>query len=345
MSTRFVIEVMHTGLTTAAWGESLDAEEPIANMVAMIAISSVVYNLLIKINSKHGLIACVEGACWMVGSIPIFYWLITKGRALPSIDNYRYLGLILVIAAICLGFVRSRLKRLSANASFSVPPSLSTTETEADAILTVDAVSDPPLRKRGNRGRWSNTRARRWILVAAAAAIVAVSAAVPMSFPLRTSEASAEPRGSCQDWYNARVVPIFENQAEQWIGWANALHSFADEPERREQLVSDIDIGKAPAELLNLRETGDNWFVAQDNFEAEFEITVLDDRWDDDEMKRVADASTVQMRALIDLMALQSLLADSVGFPPFPDAQGFTADLGSAALGLEKACALETATP
>ena len=340
MSTRFVIEVIHTGLTTAAWGDSIKAADPIANMVAMIAITSVVYNLLTKIKNRYGLIACLEGACWMLGLVPISYWLITKGTALPSIDNYSYLGLILFIGAICLNILRSRLKEPTAIAassdSHSPPP------TEDDARLVAEAINDPPPRQQESGGRWGDTKARRWILFAAA---VVVAAAVPRSFPLWTSEGSDEPVDNCQSWYNERVVPIFQNKAAQWVGWVNALDTFAHEPERNERLLSDIDAGVAPAELLNRRKVGDKWFAAQDNFNVEVEMTVLDGHWDDDEMKRVAAASVVRMRALMELLALDNLLANTVGFPPFPHFQSINLDLRRATLGLEKACGLETASP
>ena len=343
MSTPFVIQVIHTGLTTAAWGDSTNADDPIANMVAMIAITSVVYNLFTKIKNRYGLIACLEGACWMVGLVPIFYWLITKGRALPSIDNYPYLGLFLFIGAICLGILRSRLKKptaIAVSSDLHSPP-----PTEDDARLVAEAINDSPPRQQESGGRGGDTKARRWILVAAAGVMVAVAAAIPRSFPLWTSESSDEPVENCQSWYNARVLPIFKNKAPQWVGWANALDTFAKEPERNERLLSDIDAGVAPAELLNRRKVGDKWFAAQDIFDVAVEMTVLDGHWDDDEMKRVAAASVVEMRALMELLALDNLLANTVGFPPFPDSQSFNADLRRATLGLEKACGLETASP
>ena len=108
--------------------------------------------------------------------------------------------------------------------------------------------------------------------------------------------------------------------------------------------MSDIDAGVAPAELLNRGEVTDEWFVAQDIFDVEVEMAVLDGHWDDDESRRVAAASVVQMRAIAELLALDNLLANTVGFPPFPDSQGFNTDLRRATLGLEKACGLETAS-
>ena len=343
MSTHFVIRVIHTGFTTAAWGDSLDAADPIANMLAMIAITSVVYNLLTKIKNRYGLIACLEGAFWMLGSVPIFAWLITKGTALPSIDNHPYSVLFLVIGAICLNILRSRLKKPTAIAassdSHSPPP------TEDDTRLVAEAVNDPPPRQQESGGRWGDTKARRWILVTAAVAIVIVAATIPQSFPLWTTESPDEPVDNCQSWYNERVVPIFQNKAPQWVGWVNALDTFAHEPERNERLLSDIDAGVAPAELLNRRKVGDKWFAAHDNFNIEVEMTVLDGHWDDDEMKRVAAASVVRMRALMELLALDNLLADTVGFPPFPHFQSINLDLRRATLGLEKACGLETASP
>ena len=71
MSAPFVVQVIHAGFTTATWGDSISADDAIANMVAMIAITSVVYNLLAKIKSRYGLIACLEGACWLLGLVPI----------------------------------------------------------------------------------------------------------------------------------------------------------------------------------------------------------------------------------------------------------------------------------
>ena len=258
MSTRFVVQVVHTGLTTAAWGDSIDADDPIANMVAMIAITSVVYNLLTKIRNRYGLIACLEGACWMVGSIPILYWLITQGRALPSIDNYEYLGLVLFIAAICLAVLRSRLKKSTAMAASSDSPG--PTPAEDGAKGETEVSNDPPPRRQGRGGRWRDAKVRRWMWVAAAVVAVAVAAVVPRSFPLWTSESSDEPVDDCQSWYNERVLPIFKDKAQQWVGWANALDTFVKDPERHEQLLSDIDAGLAPAEVLNRREVGDQWF-------------------------------------------------------------------------------------
>ena len=115
----------------------------------------------------YGLIACLEGACWLLGLVPILYWLITKGRALlPSIDNYRYLGLILYIGAICLGFLRYQLKKPTAIAASSdshdPPP------TEDDARPVAEAINDPPPRQQESGGRGGDTKARRWMLVAAA---------------------------------------------------------------------------------------------------------------------------------------------------------------------------------
>ena len=306
MSIHFVVLVIHTGFTSATWGESLNAGDPIANMVAMIAITSVVYNLLTKIKNRYGLIACLEGACWMLGLVPISYWLITKGSVLlPSIDNYPYLGLILYIGAICLNILRSRLKKPTTIAaspdSHSPPPT-----------------NDPPPRQQGSGGRWGDTKARRWIKVAAAVVILAVAAAVARSFPLWTPESPDEPVDNCPSWYNERVVPIFKDKVPQWVGWGNALDTFAREPERNERLLSDIDAGVSPAELLNRGEVTDEWFVAQDIFDVEVEMAVLDGHWDDDESRRVAAASVVQMRAIAELLALDNLLANTVGFPRSP---------------------------
>ena len=47
------------------------------------------------------------------------------------------------------------------------------------------------------------------------------------------------------------------------------------------------------------------------------------------------------MQALMDVLTLEFLLADTAGFYPFPDSQGLKTDLRRAALGLEKACDLE----
>lgn len=342
MSTRFVVQVVHTGLTTAVWGDSVDATDPLANMLAMIAIASVVYNLLTKIANRHGLLAPLEGACWMVGLVPVGYWLVTKGKTLPPIDNHRYLGLFLVVGAICLGFLRYRLKKSTATGATS--DSFSQRPTDEDRILPAKAINGPPSRQQEGDGRWGGTKTRRWMLVAAAGLMVAWSAVIPNAYPLWAPDDAVESVDICEDWYNAIVVPIWKDQAPLWAEWANALDAFVRVPARDEQLSSDIDAGVAPAELRDRRALGDKFFAAQDRFNVEVELTILDGHWDDEETRRVATASAVQMRALMDLVALTDILADAVDFPPFPDSEQFNVDLRRATLGLERACGSEAAS-
>lgn len=332
MSTGLVTQAIHAGFTTAAWGDSVNVGDPIANTVAMIAITSVVYNLLTKIRNRHGLVACLEGVCWMVGLVPILYWLITIGRnALPSIDTYPYLGLILWIGAICLHILRSQLTTSSATAASDVHSSPPTDP----ARLAEDAISDPPPRQQE-----ADTRTRKWVRIVAAGALLVVAVLVARSFPLLTSESSDGPVDDCRSWYNERVVPIFNNTVPQWVGWGNALDSFIEDPERNERLMSDINVGKAPVELLSRSKVGNKWFAAQDLSNVEVERAALDGHWDDDEVTRAAAASAIEMRAIVDLLALDDLLANTVGFPPFPHSQSLGTDLRRAILGLEKACGL-----
>ena len=49
-----------------------------------------------------------------------------------------------------------------------------------------------------------------------------------------------------------------------------------------------------------------------------------------------------ELQALMDVLTSDILLADTAGFYPFPDIQGLQTDLTRAALGLAKACELET---
>ena len=116
---------------------------------------------------------------------------------------------------------------------------------------------------------------------------------------------------------------------------------FVEEPGRNEQVLSEIDEGSAPAELVDRPRVIREWLAAQDDLQIEIEIALLDDNWDDDEMKRIAAVRVVGMQALVDVLTLDILLADTAGFYPFPDLQGLVADLEMASLGLERACDLE----
>ena len=208
MSSSFVIRVVHTFITSAGWEDSLDSDGPISSMVAMIAISSVAYNLLTKIRNRYGLIASIEGACWITGFIPILYWIINKGRALPTIDNYPYLALFLFVAATCLGAVRSWLQKSTPMSPHPSPGDLS--HIGDDSEVGEEGGNGPSPHQSTSGGQGGNSTTRRWMLVVAASAAIVVAALIPRTFPLTAPEGTADPAENCRDWYDTRVVSLYK---------------------------------------------------------------------------------------------------------------------------------------
>ena len=277
----------------------------------------------------------MEGACWIIGFTPILFWIIHKGRVLPDIANYPYLGLFLVVAAICLGLIRSLLLK-------STLPSLGDLSPNGDDSKAAEEGGDELSPHQPTSGRkMGNTTSRRWMLGLAAGAVVVVAALVPQSFPLLPSESASGPAENCRDWHDTKVVSLYKGRLALWAEWSNSLNAFVKESGREERILSEIDTGAAPAALLNRPETIRKWSAAQDVREVAFAIGMLNDHLDDNEVRRIATVRMIEMQALMDVLTLDVLLADAAGFYPFPDSQGLEADLKRAALGLEKACELE----
>ena len=333
MSSSFVIRVVHTSFTSAGWKDSLDGpNDPIASLIAMIAISSVVYSLLTRIKNRYGLLASFEGACWLIGSVPILFWTIDKGRVLPDIADYRYLGLFLMIAAVCLHAVRSRLPKSSLRTSSAI------SQVGDDSEVAEGGGNEPPPHEATSGGQEGKTTARRWMLGLAAGAVIVVAALVPQSFPLLPSESVPDPAENCRGWHDTKVIPLYESRLSLWSEWSNALNIFIGQPGVEERILSEIDAGMAPATLLDRPEANRKWAAAQDLREVESAIALLDDRFDDREVRRVAMVRLSEMQALMDALAIDFLLADIAGFYPLPDAEGLETELRRAALGLESAC-------
>ena len=336
ISASFVIRVVHVFFTSAGWEDSLDANDPIASLLVMIGISSVVYNLLTRIKDRHGLIASFEGACWLIGLVPVLFWMIHTGRGLPDISDYRYLGLILVIAAICSRIIRALLPK-SATVSPGVLP-----QADYDSEVAGDNDNRSSPHQSASDARKGNTAVRKWMLITAAGAAIAVSAFIPRTFPLLDTESTADTEDNCRVWYNNKVVSLYKGRIELWAEWSNALNAFVKESGRDEQIISEIDAGKAPAQLTDRPEMLDKWLAAQDDVSIEVDIALLDDHWDDDEMRKIVRVRLIEMQLLMDALALDFLLADTAGFYPFPGFQDLESDLQTAMLGLEKACDLES---
>ena len=100
MSSEFVIRAIHTGTTTANWGDPLTAGDGVDSLIAMIAISSIIYNLLSKVNSEHNLWAALGGACLIISAVGIFTWAIDEGNALPTGKSYLGVGILFFLFAI-----------------------------------------------------------------------------------------------------------------------------------------------------------------------------------------------------------------------------------------------------
>ena len=223
MSSTFAIRVIHTFVTSAGWEDSLDSNDAISSVVAMIAISGLVYNLLTKVKNRYGLIASLEGACWIIGLIPILFWIIHKGRVLPDIANSSYLGLSLVVAAICLGLIRSLLLQ-------STLPSLDDLSQNGDDSKAAEEGGDELSPHQPTSGRKvGNTTVRRWMLGLAAGAVVVVAALVPQSFPLLPAESAPGLAENCRDWHDTTVMSLYEGRLALWAEWSSALSAFVKE--------------------------------------------------------------------------------------------------------------------
>ena len=332
MYSTFVVRVIHTHLTSAGWEDSLDSNDPIATVVTMIAISSVIYNLLTKIKNRYGLIASFEGACWLIGALPVLFWIIHTGRVFPDISDYPYLGLWLVVAAICLAVIRSRRLRST------LPLTHDKSRDRGDSEIAEVGSNEPPHESTSERQRY-DTRAKRWMLVAAAGSAIAVSALVPRSFPLLDTEGTVDPDENCRNWYDDEVVSLYKGSASLWVAWSESLKDFVNEPARKEQFLAEIEASDSLTDLVDRRsEAISTWKAAQEDLDVEIDIALLDDHWDSDELRRIVAVRLPEMQGLIDLITLNTLLADAAGFYPFPDSQELETDLKRAALGLEKAC-------
>lgn len=336
ISSGFVIRVVHTFITSAGWEDSLDTDDPISSLVAMIAISGAVYTLLTRIKNRYGLIAALEGACWITGLVPILFWTIHKGRVLPDISDYRYLGLMLFVTAICLGIVRTRLHK----STLARPADAS--QGGGDSEVAKEGGSEPSPQPPLSDGQGRNPTARRWMLMAAAGIAIVVAALVPRSFPLLDTESAAYSEDDCRAWYDSKVVALYKGPVALWVEWSEALKAFVNSPEKQEEILADPTLTASTADLIDRRSTAiGKHEAAQDALDVEIEIAFLgDEYWDADEMRSIATVRIVEMSALLDALTLESLLADTVGFYPFPDAEGLEDDLRMAALGLERACGL-----
>ena len=179
------------------------------------------------------------------------------------------------------------------------------------------------------------------MLVVAAGMAIVVAALVPRSFPLFVTESAADPEENCRNWYNDEFVSLYKGRASLWVEWSEALKDFVNEPERKEQFLAEIAASESLTDLVDHRsEAIRKWTAAQDDLEIEIDIALLDDHWDSEEMRRIATIRLPDIQGLIDLIPLNTLLADAAGFYPFPDSQGLVTDLRRAALGLKKACDL-----
>ena len=269
MSSTFVIRVVHTFITSAGWEDSLDSDDPISSLVAMIAISGVVYTLLTRIKNRYGLIASLEGACWLVGSVPVLFWIIHKGRVLPDISDYPYLGLLLVIAAVFLHAFRSRILKSTPRTSGDM------SQVGDDGEVAEESGSEQGKTEQGK------TRARGWMLVVAAGVAIVVSAVVPRSFPLLDTESAADSEDDCRAWYDSKVVALYKGQVAQWVEWSKALKAFVNSSEKQDEILADPTLTASIADLIDRRSTAiGKYEAAQDALDVEIEIAFLgDDYW------------------------------------------------------------------
>lgn len=336
MSSTFVIRVVHTSITSAGWEDSLDSNDPVSSMVAMIAISSVVYSLLTRIKNRYGLIASFEGACWLIGSVPILFWIIHQGRVLPDISDFPYLGSLLVIAAVFLHVLRSRTLKSARRSSGDM------SQVGDDSEVAEESGNDRTPHQPMASGQQGKSRARRWMLGVAAGAAIVVAALIPRSFPLLDTESAANSEDDCRPWYDSKVVALYKGRLALWVEWSKALKAFVNSPEKQDEILADPVLSASIADLIDQRSTVSmKHEVAQDDLDLEIEIAFLgDDYWDADEMKSIAAVRIAEMQALMDALTLEFILADAVGFYPFPDSEGLETDLRMAALGLERACGL-----
>lgn len=116
MSSAFVLRLIHTGITTAGWDDLLPADDPTSSLLAVIAISTVIYNVLARIKSEQNLTASVCGAFVMLGVVGTLAWLIGNTHAQGASINYLYSGIsFFVCAALCLAIPAAR-RKLAAKA-------------------------------------------------------------------------------------------------------------------------------------------------------------------------------------------------------------------------------------
>lgn len=322
-----VIQAIHWAISTASWGDALPAADPVASLSVLGAILGVIFHLLRQVRNDYGLVVPLEMACWATGFAPILPGFILKGRALPSIGTYPYLSLCLFVLAIILrshrlGVFDFRHKR---------PTPIAPSSTEDELTLS------------GKKGKASG-----WKLVASVVPVglsVVLAVALPVSDSDDAPEEALDPVTTCQVWYDTRFLPVFEGPVQQWIEWTFALDEHLDTPGLGEQVVFGIETGLFPPELLDRREMGDELVMAMQNTVVGIEVATLDPYWEDGEIEGVISATAAEMRTIAKVLALDVQLAEIVGFAPFPNAQNFIFDLESVALGLEKACGLETTSP
>ena len=326
MFSGFVIQAIHWA-TSASWGDALPADDPIASLSAILAISGIFFFLFTRVRNEYGLVVLLEMACWATGFAPLLPGFILKGRALPSIGTYPYLSLCLFVIAIIL-----RSHRLGVSGFRRKRPT-----------PIVSSSSEDELTPCGDHGRASG-----WRLVASLVPVgisVALAVALPVSDSAAAPEEALDPVATCQVWYDTRFLPIFEGPVQQWIDWTLALDEHLDTPGLAEQVVFGIETGMFPPELLDRREMGDELVMTMQNTVVGIEVATLDPYWENDEIEEVISATAAEMRTIARVLALDIQFAEIVDFAPFPNAQNFMADLERVALGLEKACGLETTSP
>lgn len=116
LSSGFVLRLIHTGITTTEWGDPLPADDPTSSLLAVIAISTVIYNVLAKIKSEQNMTASVCGAFVMLGVVGTLAWLIGNSQAQSVSTSYLYSGIsFFVFAALCLVTPTAR-RKLTARA-------------------------------------------------------------------------------------------------------------------------------------------------------------------------------------------------------------------------------------
>lgn len=103
ISSEFVLRLIHTGITTTEWDDPLPADDPTSSLLAIIAISTIIYNVLAKIKNEQHMTASVCGAFVMLGVVGTLAWLIGNTHAQGASITYLYSGIsFFVFAALCL---------------------------------------------------------------------------------------------------------------------------------------------------------------------------------------------------------------------------------------------------